>query len=48
MTVVAIIVVLCLVITCKWINCLSDLSTMDCSGVMGMHTARVSARKILY
>ena len=43
MTVVIIIVVLCLVIMCKWIDCLSDLSMMDCSGVIEMQTARVSA-----
>ena len=43
MTVVVIIVVLCLVIMCKLIVCLSDLSMMDCSGVIGMHTARISA-----
>ena len=33
MTFVVIIAVLCLVM-CKWIDCLSDLSTMDCSGVI--------------
>ena len=33
MTVVVIIVVLCSVM-CKWIDCLSDLSMMDCSGVI--------------
>ena len=43
MTVVVIIVILCLVIMCKLIVCLSDLSMMDCSGVIGMYTARVSA-----
>ena len=37
--------VLCLVIMSKWIDCLSDLSMMDYSGVIGMLTARVSARK---
>ena len=45
MTVVVIIVVWCLVIMCKWINCLSDLSMMDCSEVTGKCTARVSARE---
>ena len=38
MTLVVIIVVLCLVMMCKWINCLWHLSMMDCSEVIGMHT----------
>ena len=45
MTLVVIIVVLCFVM-CKLINCLSDLSMMDCSGVIAMYTARGSAREI--
>ena len=44
MTLVVIIVVSCLVM-CKWIECFSDLSMMDYSGVIGMLTARVSARE---
>ena len=32
---------------CKLIDCLSDLSMMDCSGVIGMHTARVSVCEFL-